>query len=190
MEVLKSGDAPALVTNLELLELLRERAAARERGANGHSGAAAEDATAADAVGPFRHRDWIERTVLDHLAASPVGGAGIQADAMPDLVARLRRAPGFPPAVVRIKEEAGAAPASAAGYGLTDGETLQVLNHFPTSLVDVHLLIEDVENRAPLNDEEKQSGFLRLVSEFSGRPAEVCDGEDDAAPMDEDEDEE
>ena len=46
MEVLKSGDAPALVSNLELMQLLRDRAAARRPD------------TAANNT--FEHRDWIE----------------------------------------------------------------------------------------------------------------------------------
>ena len=63
------------------------------------------------------------------------------------------------------------------GYGLTTAETLQVLNHLPTSLVELHLLIEDLEKRIP--EEEKQMEFLRLLSQYSGRDVEEAAGEEE-----------
>lgn len=186
MEVLKSGDAPALVSNMEVMQLLRERMAAREEQeqANISSSTAAngEDSTAAAAVigsvrkGPFQNRDWMEQTVLAHLQSSPAGGADVKVDEMPELVARLRRAPAHGTAA----STDGSGQQSLSGYGLTNAETLQILNHMPTSLVELHLLIEDIEKREALDDEEKQTDFLKLISEFSGRPVETGgDGEED-----------
>ena len=105
-------------------------------------------------------------------------------DEIPALVARLRRDPVVSRASVAIKDETGGGEAPAAGYGLTDAEILQVLNHLPTSLVDTHLLIEDVEKRAPLNSEEKQLHLLKVISEYSGLSPEEGGGEDDAEGKD------
>lgn len=71
------------------------------------------------------------------------------------------------------------------GYGLTNTEILQILNHLPTSPVELHLLIEDLENRPGFNGEEKQVKFLKLISEYSGRQVVGVDGEDDGDGNDE-----
>ena len=56
-------------------------------------------------------------------------------------------------------------------------ESLQILNHLPTSLVELHLLIEDLEKRIP--EEEKQMEFLRMLSQYSGREVEAADEGDE-----------
>ena len=50
-------------------------------------------------------------------------------------------------------------------YGLTDAETLQILNLMPTEPVEIHLMIEDLTSR--LNEDE-QNRLLSLISEYSG----------------------
>ena len=177
MEVLKSGDAPALVTNLEAMQLLGERMASRRSPHDGDDDAydatpaASDDGHGGDARkgGPFQNRDWIERTVFDYLRSSPCGGEGVKQERMPELVEMLRRDP-----------SEGRPGDDSKGYGLTNAETLQILNHLPTSLVELHLLIEDIEKRHNLEDEENQMEFLKLISGFSGRPVEGgnADGND------------
>ncbi|KAL7435038.1 hypothetical protein ACHAXM_004411 [Skeletonema potamos] len=172
MEALKCGDAPTLVTNLEVMELLQERLTTRQT----------PDMFSSDGKkkGPsFQSRDWIEQTVFEYLKSSPAGSSDVKLDELPKLVETLRR------------EAATASPSSDAddaksdeddgaiqGYGLTTAETLQVLNHLPTSLVELHLLIEDLEKRIP--EEEKQMDFLRMLSQYSGKEVvEAAAGDDD-----------
>jgi len=146
MEVLKSGESPSLISNLEVMQLLQERKDARSQGE-----------TNSNNTKTFQNRDWIEKSVLEYVKTSPVGGSDVKAKDISKLVERLR-----------------------TEYGLTNAETLQILNHLPTSLVEVHLLIEDIEKREQLDTEEKQLEFLRTIAEFSGRTVEEGGAEDDA----------
>lgn len=87
----------------------------------------------------LRQRDWIEEKVLAYLKSTPC----VQADTekMPTLVKRLRGRP---------KE----------GFGLTDAETLQVLNFMPREIVEMHLMIEDLQGRM---SDERQEELMNLV---------------------------
>ena len=181
MEPLKSGDAPALVSNLEVMELIQERMATRQ------SDKFTDGTAVNSARGPFQQRDWIEQTVLEYLKSSPAGSSTVKMDELPKLVETLRRevpaaaAPADADATKSTKNEND--DDSMRGYGLTTAETLQVLNHLPTSLVELHLLIEDLEKRIP--DEEKQMDFLRLISQYSGREVEEAAGEEETDDMEE-----
>ena len=62
MEPLKNGDTPALVSNLEVMELLQERMATRQPDKS--------DGSVKSTKGPFHQRDWIEQTVLEYLKSS------------------------------------------------------------------------------------------------------------------------
>ncbi|KAL3790439.1 hypothetical protein ACHAWO_007129 [Cyclotella atomus] len=171
MEVLKSGDSPALISNIEVMNLLRERAAKRAPDIN--------DASDKSNIklGPFQNRDWIETSVLSYLETSSCGGSDVKLDDMPELVERLQREPN--------------SSTATDGYGLTNMETLQVLNHLPASPVELHLLIEDLENRPGFvgdsfkRGEEKQTEFLKLISKYSGKEVTAVDSQDREDDMEE-----
>lgn len=157
MEPLKNGDTPALVSNLEVMELLQERMATRQPDKS--------DGSVKSTKGPFHQRDWIEQTVLGYLKSSPVGSSDLNMGEIPKLIETLRREEAITaPSEKKLKTDTDQ---DMQGYGLTTAETLQVLNHLPTSLVELHLLIEDLEKRVP--DEEKQMEFLKLICQYSGR---------------------
>lgn len=180
MEVLKSGDAPALVSNLEVMSLLQERMDARQSAETTANNGSDGNTNTNKKGGPFKNRDWIEQAVFDYLKSSPCG-SGVNLEEMPSLVERLRRDPSRNTSGTDIQQ----------GYGLTSAETLQVLNHLPTSLVELHVLIEDLENRPGLSyegvegsGEEKQTKFLEMISQFVGKEVDGTavdrEGEEDA----------
>lgn len=189
MEVLQSGSAPALVTNLEVMQLLKERIAARQEtptpnaiGGGGGGGGSDDNNTSINnnstRNNPFKNRDWIEQTVLNHLQSSPVGKINEKLlENMPKLVEQLRRDPATSGEEVNSHhhtEVGNGQPQeqlAGYGYGLTKTETLQILNHLPSSLVELHLLINDLERREHLDEDEKQLKLLRLISQFAGEPA-------------------
>ena len=172
MEPLKIGEAtaPTLVTNIEVMELLQEKLATRI--------SSSDDGNNKKGSSSFQSRDWIEQTVFNYLKSSPVGSSDVKLDEMPKLIATIRREL---PAINSTYDDADDTKLDETddhdGYGLTKAETLQVLNHLPTSLVELHLLIEDLEKRIP--EEEKQMGFLRLLSQYSGREVSVAAGSDE-----------
>mmetsp|Transcript_1493 Transcript_1493/g.3159 ORF Transcript_1493/g.3159 Transcript_1493/m.3159 type:complete len:208 (-) Transcript_1493:214-837(-) len=201
MEVLKSGNVPALVSNLEVMQLLRERMDARQsQDISGGVGSSAggNNTTGDDNViikTPFQNRDWIEQAVLSHLQSTPAGEvADDKLEDTPKLVEQLRRDPTSTASIVSTTVKAEDMDVDddrqPSGYGLTNAETLQILNHLPTSPVEVHLLIEDLEKREHLDDAEKQLKLLRLVSQFSGRPVEDGGGDEDENEGEEDGDQE
>ena len=183
MEVLQSGNDPTIVTNVEVMQLLQERIAARQQTLTPNGGAGVNDESHSNnRKNPFQNRDWIEQTVLNHLQSSPVGRINNEKllGNMPKLVEILRRDPGTSGGDVIINSHTEVGDGEQQhqhqqhqeeqldGYGLTKMETLQILNHLPTSLVELHLLIDDLEKREHLDEDEKQLKLLRLISQFAG----------------------
>ena len=52
-----------------------------------------------------------------------------------------------------------------ADFQLTSNEILQLVNHWPTALVEYHLLIDDCANRFQQDDIDRMSSILRQALE-------------------------
>ena len=179
-------------------------AAADDSAANGGGRSGAKRKRRVDDTKRHRHRDWIESKLLDYLQNSScgtVGGGGIDSSKLPQLVRTLRAPPSKKGNDVIMKSENGGNDSATAdhadngnssvehqirnGYGLTDGETLQILNHMPSELVELHLIIEDLPSRM---SDERQEELLQLIGTYAGRDAnqkEEAMEEDDAAQQEE-----
>jgi len=201
MDILKSGDVPALVTNIEVLNILSETIDDRKR-ADDEEAEMTGRKKVEDKL--LRHRDFIEHSVHDYLRASSCAGL-TKVERIPKLVARLKARP--PPSkpkpttttttdnnVVKMEEGGNDLAQSTKennaevisddvemttqndqpgesrkgrvqhGYGLTDAETLQILNHLPiTEPVEIHLMIEDLSSRM---EEDRQNELLNLLKKF------------------------
>lgn len=184
METLKSGDVPALITNMEVMQILSARADARRKGAEaeGEDFAAGRKRRKRPDDRRHRHRDWIEGKLLDYLKNSPCGADGVDRSKMGELVGKLRGVGSAAVDTTATNAEMADAVKSSpddnsgqereqsgggeANYGLTDGETLQILNHMPSELVELHLMIEDLPGRMA---DGRQEELLALVGEYAGQ---------------------
>uniref|UniRef100_A0A7S1DDV3 DNA-directed RNA polymerase III subunit RPC9 n=2 Tax=Cyclophora tenuis TaxID=216820 RepID=A0A7S1DDV3_CYCTE len=90
----------------------------------------------------LKNRDWIESKVLEYLKSSRC--TQLEAEKAPQLVERLQGE----------KKD---------GFGLTEAETLQVINLMPSESVEIHLMIEDLPSRMT---DEKQEELLNFVASF------------------------
>ena len=189
METLKSGDVPALVTNAEVMQLLTARTEARAKHDAEVATAAADSGTTSGRPGTkrkrrvddtkrHRHRDWIESKLLDYLQSGPSatisGSDAGSSNNLAELVKTLRAPPPRKGKSNDAKKDGkrksknGGNEAGTAdnGYGLTDGEMLQILNHMPTELVELHLIIDDLPSRM---SDERQEELLQLIATYAGR---------------------
>lgn len=175
METLKSGQLPALVTNIEVMHILSDNIEARNQEsekANDGIVVVQEDQNKKREAGKFRHRDFIEETVYNYLQYTPCAQI-IEIEKLPEFVKILKT----PPKKKKKKKKTSTGVVddlaedtievvpsgenmdtfdnnSGGGFGLTDSETLQILNHVPREPVEIHLLIEDLPSR--FNDDEQE----------------------------------
>ena len=147
-ETLKSGHVPELVTNIEVLYMLKEKIESRKASIAGDPDH--EIHKRSTAAKQLLHRDWIEERVYGYLKSSPCGN--LELHKMPQLVSRLKR--------TKKKEHDN----TERGFGLTDGETLQILNSMPAVHAELYLIIEDVDSRL---SEEDQTRLLELIDMHS-----------------------
>mmetsp|Transcript_26278 Transcript_26278/g.77699 ORF Transcript_26278/g.77699 Transcript_26278/m.77699 type:complete len:221 (-) Transcript_26278:76-738(-) len=202
METLKSGDVPSLVTNIEVMQILSDRIEVRRQADEADEAAPAARRRRKDSK--LRHRDWVEETVLEYLQGTPCATA--DKGRMPEFVGKLRGQK--KPIAAQTKRSAKATGSTSMDsesgnhhadddrgengtnerqdeeFGLTDGETLQVLNLMPREPVEIHLLVEDLPSRM---SEERQAELLELVGQYSGADDPGEEELDDAEDFEEEE---
>jgi len=173
MEVLKSGDVPALVTNIEVLNILSKRIEQREVLEQDET----LDAARKKKANKLRHRDYIEGKVYDYLETTAC--AIVDFETMPEFVGRLKKGSHGKEHASKSNEKLeketdtlNDAKNQEEGYNLTDAEILQVMNHMPKEPVEIHLMIEELMGRM---DEDRQSELLQLIAEYAGAPDEAIE---------------
>lgn len=138
----------------------------------------------------FRHRNFVEEKVVEYIQSSPCGNIDLSTSKnLPKFVSILKRKPrSIQDNSFLVKEEEapngdkGHMENSAVqsqegqqqpidhsneseeeGFGLTDGESVQILNLIPRESVEMHLIIEDLTERLP---ESRQRDLLRVISDY------------------------
>jgi hypothetical protein len=129
----EESGAPDLVSNIEVMEFLQKRL--EERTTQRHS---------------LRHRDWIEDKVVEYIKSTPA--VRLDSSRRQELQSILRR-PSKRNGVVK----------SNSGFGLTEAESLQIVNCMPTEPVEIHLMVEDLQSRLT---ERQQDDILVLVGSY------------------------
>jgi len=172
MEILKSGDVPALVTNIEVMNILSENIQRRveaEKEKAEREGLAPDETTEGQEISggvrrrvdrrqlKLRHRNHVEDTVHEYLKYSAC--AEVDSDRMPELVARLQQNDSNATTI----SVGGGVDSDIGGFGLMDAETLQVLNLMPKEPVELHLIVEDLMGRM---DEDRQRELLDLLPQY------------------------
>ena len=169
MEVLKSGDVPALVTNIEVMNILSKRIEQRVEQEQDIT----LDAVRRKKANKLRHRDFIEGKVHDYLQTTAC--AAVDFETMPEFVGRLKGIHGKELAsksnvkLEKDTETENDAKDEYQGYNLTDAEILQVLNHMPTEPVEIHLMIEELMGRMDEDRRGHQAWLPRLLAAPLGR---------------------
>lgn len=133
-----SNEVPALISNVEVLRLLQKRLTNRKQGGGNRR--------------KFQHRDWVESQVATYLQCTPC--AKLDPQKYPQLQKLLQSQKKHVYAIDSQK---------STGFGLTEAETIQVLNLMPTEPVEIHLLIEDLHSRMP---EKQQEELLQVISSY------------------------
>lgn len=143
-----------------------------------------------------QHRDWIERTVVEYLQSMSC------TKCIPEKRKELQRilqsskrmvAKGGSTATTTTTTAAAVTtttisttsggsgttrPHSTTGFGLTEAEAIQVLNHMPTELVEIHLMIEELPSRMT---DRQQEDLLSLVRSYVQDAPQNNDDNDDRA---------
>ena len=184
METLKTGDAPSLVTNIEMMRILSRKIDARGDGEESDITTHATRRGQKENV-ELQHLDWMEEVVYEYIQSTPC--ASVDFGHMPELVAKLKGGnvlvnggsanigngkPGHTDGASTSGNDHSGGDGNE-GFGLTDGETLQILNLMPRETVEIHLLIEDLPSRMT---EERQSELLETVGKYSASPDEYDEG--------------
>jgi hypothetical protein len=145
MEVLAKKDksaSPFLLSNAEVLDMLRPRVQDRKdketRRYNNPSNT------------KYRHRDLIEDSVVEFLENTPCVSldSSKRKNLQNLLMTTNRKASG------KNKKSA------TTGFGLTDAESLQILNYMPQEKVEIHLMVEELHTRMT---DERQDELLTLI---------------------------
>jgi len=180
MELVNGDSAsPTLISNVEVMELLKKNIDERARANNQNKKKSKKRADMR-----YRHRDWVEGEVYKYFQSTPcVKLDPAKREEFHSKLKgnkKLRRSSGEKKEGGNGDQKQAAQENGAIGFDLTEAEACQIMNMMPTQPVEIHLMVDDLQSRMP---EERQEEFLAFVEAYSTGP-EPC-----AQPMDIDEEE-
>ena len=156
------SETPVLLSNVEVLELLEKQLGRRKKDKK-HS---------KKKQNKFQHRDWIEDRVFAYLKDTPCKPISVakrselkrklKASADKKVLTESSSSTG------NVDDASESASTTPTGFGLTEAESIQILNFMPRQPVDVHVVIEELQSRMT---EKRQTELLELVESY------VKDGE-------------
>merc|ERR1712232_125095 len=101
-----------------------------------------------------------EEKVLEYIESTPC--TNVDFDTLPNMVKRLRA-----PKKKNVAQDASSSSDTMHNdqynFGLTDAETLQILNLMPQELVEYHLIIDDISSRM---SDDRQNELIDVVKEY------------------------
>ena len=130
---LHQGDAPTLISNIEVLEFLQQRR--RERKTRGRHSS------------HHRHRDWIEDQVVEYIQSTPCVKLDSSRRAELQSVLTSHKKVVCSSSSSSSRRHRSTRTTTTTGFGLTEAESYQILNSMPTEPVEVHLLIDELQSR-------------------------------------------
>jgi hypothetical protein len=168
-----SSEAPVLISNAEVMELLQRNMSAREekqppkRNYNRRN------------INKFEHRDWIEEQVHSYLLTTPCVRLPVAnvAELKGKLMASAQKKQATTTTTTKGEDGESAAVVSSkpVGFGLTEAESTQILNFMPGEPVEIHLMIEELHGRM---SEKRQEDLLKLVASCSTDGAAAAEGDE------------
>mmetsp|Transcript_18805 Transcript_18805/g.52283 ORF Transcript_18805/g.52283 Transcript_18805/m.52283 type:complete len:239 (-) Transcript_18805:182-898(-) len=172
-QLTKLNASPVLLSNVELLELLSKRIEDRgKEEARRNSNRRRRNQST-----KYMHRDWIEQSVCDYLRKTPCAGLDMHKHKEMKRVL-MKRGPksssaksssaapssSSSTAETSAKQSDSADAAESNGFNLTEAESIQIINFLPRQPVDIHLMIEELQNRM---SETRQEQLLEFIASYA-----------------------
>ena len=197
MEVLTDSDTPTLISNAEVLKLLQKNISKRkeieaqqelklQKQQRRRKRKEKEDKKKSK----YAHRDWIEEHVHDYLKMTPcvaIKGPSQQEELKSKLMSSKRQqqqqssssSSSLSKNVSDVKQQeendlgsSSTGDPKVTGFGLTQAETLQILNFMPTEPVEIHLMVEELHARMT---EPRQEELLELIRSYRNDDATTAE---------------
>jgi hypothetical protein len=155
MEVLTDSDSPVLISNAEILHLLRTQITKRN---DKNKKEQHQQQRRRNNDNTFAHRDWIQEQVHAYLQTTPC-------DTIVNL-SKLKELKSKFMASKKVRTSAtggGDTNSKTTGFHLTEAESIQLLNFMPREPVEIHLMVEELHARM---SDKRQEELLELIGSY------------------------
>lgn len=152
--------APHLISNLAILEMIQPRVDARLKNLKGTTNSTGTSTKNMNNK-QLRHRDWIEQHVVEYLQGTACTQFTTAAHA-----ANLQTVLRSPTAVGKTATTPATTATTAKklqGFNLTEAESLQIINLSPSEPVEIHLLVDELQDRMSVSQQEE---LLKTIQRY------------------------